>query len=406
MSAPVFPTPKVIGTKRPEVSYKKRSAARVIAFNAAGEVAIVYAKREKYYKLPGGGIDPGEQHEMAALREMQEETGGIVKIRSDLGCVATTEEYRNDLHQMSYCYVADVVDDSGSPSLTEDEVNDGLGHLWLSVDEAKTRMAEAEQRSELGLYIKERDIYLLDEAIRRCRPITPAYPIDKSPAVNIDFKGDEYLLRWDGDWRKTPDLTSFPLVNNATVTLIPHSERVKDLWATSQVLEYGADSHIRILDSCADEFSVCKVAIDDRQRRLLKDEFSILQHLSSKDIPVVRVHQEPLTDEQGIFGFRMERLFKIEMDNAADYIPEIAKAFGEVHQSGVVHHDISPSNIMLNQKGQVTIIGFGRAGYIGQEVPSIKAVGKPKEKEIYSVESDNASLERVNGIFIRKGRFN
>jgi 8-oxo-dGTP diphosphatase len=98
---------------------------------------------------------------------MQEETGGIVKIRSNLGCVATTEEYRNDLHQMSYCYVADVVDDSGSPSLTEDEVNDGLGHLWLSINEAKTRMAEAEPRSESSLYIKERDIYLLDEAIKR-----------------------------------------------------------------------------------------------------------------------------------------------------------------------------------------------------------------------------------------------
>ncbi|OAF55274.1 hypothetical protein VC83_08214 [Pseudogymnoascus destructans] len=142
MAAPVFPTPRIIGTKRPEISYKECPAARVIAFNAARKVAIVYTKRERYYKLPGGGIDSGEQHEMAALREMQEETGGI-------------------------CYVADVVDDSGSPSLTEDEVNDGLGHLWLSVDEAKTKMAGAEPRSELGLYIKERDIYLLGEAIRR-----------------------------------------------------------------------------------------------------------------------------------------------------------------------------------------------------------------------------------------------
>ncbi|OBT40974.1 hypothetical protein VE00_09491 [Pseudogymnoascus sp. WSF 3629] len=132
MAAPVFPTPKVIGTKRPEISYKKRSAARVIAFNAAGEVAVVYAKREEYYKLPGAASIP-------------EETGGIVKIRNNLGCVATTEEYRNDLHQMSYCYVADVVDDSESPSLTEDEVSAGLGHLWLSVDKAKTRMAEAER---------------------------------------------------------------------------------------------------------------------------------------------------------------------------------------------------------------------------------------------------------------------
>lgn len=231
------------------------------------------------------------------------------------------------------------------------------------------------------------------------QPITPPYPIEKSSAVNIDFNGDEYLLRWDGDWRESPDLTSFPHVDNATVTLVPHTERVKELWATSQVLAYGADSHIRILDSCGDEFSVCKVAINDRQRQLLQGEFSILQHLSFKDLPVVRIHQEPLTDEQGIFGFRMEILSKIEMDSAAKYMPGIEKAFEELHRSGVVHHDISPSNIMLNQKGQVTIIDFGRAGYIGQEVPSIKAVGKPKEKEIYSVESDNVSLERVNGMY-------
>lgn len=166
MAAPAFPTPKVIGNKKPEVSYRERSAARVVAFNNAGKVAVVYAKREQYYKLPGGGIESGEQHEEAVLREMQEETGGIIKIRSHLGCVAVAEEYRHDLHQLSYCYVADVVDDSGSPNLTEDEINDGLGNLWMSVDEAKSKMAEAEPRSELGLSIKERDIYLLDEATR------------------------------------------------------------------------------------------------------------------------------------------------------------------------------------------------------------------------------------------------
>ncbi|KFY04549.1 hypothetical protein V491_09318 [Pseudogymnoascus sp. VKM F-3775] len=165
MAAPALPVPKVIGDKRPEISYRERSAARVVAFNNAGEVAVVYAKREQYYKLSGGGIDTGEQHEEAVLREMQEETDGIIKIRSHLGCVAVTEEYRHDLHQMSYCYVADV-DDSGSPNLIAKEINDGLGHLWMPVDEAKSKMAEAEPRSELGLSIKGRDIYRLDEATR------------------------------------------------------------------------------------------------------------------------------------------------------------------------------------------------------------------------------------------------
>ncbi|KFY43407.1 hypothetical protein V494_02006 [Pseudogymnoascus sp. VKM F-4513 (FW-928)] len=166
MAAPVFPTPKVIGTKRPGVAYKDRSSARVVAFNAAEKIAILFAKRETYYKLPGGGIDPGEEHEAAASREMQEETGGIIKIRSHLGCVGMTEEYRFEQRQISYCYVADVVDDSGSPSLTEEEIGDGLGHLWLSVDEAKSRMIQAEPQSEFGLSVKERDIYLLEEAIR------------------------------------------------------------------------------------------------------------------------------------------------------------------------------------------------------------------------------------------------
>lgn len=36
----------------------------------------------------------------------------------------------------------------------------------MSVDEAKSKMAQVEPGSELGLYIKERDIYLLEEATR------------------------------------------------------------------------------------------------------------------------------------------------------------------------------------------------------------------------------------------------
>lgn len=231
------------------------------------------------------------------------------------------------------------------------------------------------------------------------QPITCPFPIDKASAINIDFNGDEYLLCWDGDWREIPDLTSFPLVDNASVTLISHTERVKELWATSQVLAFGADSHTRALDSCGDEFSVCKVAINDRQRQLLQEEFSILRDLSSKDIPVVRVHQEPLADEYGIFGFRMERLSKIDIENATKYMSETEKAIEEVHRNGVVHHDIHPSNIMLNKEGIVTIIDFGRAGYIGQEVPALKSIGKPKKKEIYSVESDHVSLEWVNGMY-------
>jgi len=165
MAASPFPAQKVIGTENPATSYTDRHAVRVVTFNANGEVAVIYAKRDHYYKLPGGGIDPDEDHETAVKREFQEETGGLVKLRGNV-CVATTKEFRNDLQQVSYCYVADLVDDSGKPALTEDEIGDGLCHSWVPIEEAKRVMAAAEPTSELGRFIRERDIYLLEEATK------------------------------------------------------------------------------------------------------------------------------------------------------------------------------------------------------------------------------------------------
>ncbi|KAM7213375.1 NUDIX hydrolase domain-like protein [Rhypophila decipiens] len=158
-----FPSPKAIGAKKEHVNYGNRHAIRVVAFNPSGQIAIVHAKRDSYYKLPGGGIDPGEDHITAAEREMLEETGASIRVRQISGCIATTEEYRGTLHQMSFCYVADVIENGsggGGPNLTEDEINDGLEHLWVSVEEAKKLMSEAVPTSELGRFIKERDIYL------------------------------------------------------------------------------------------------------------------------------------------------------------------------------------------------------------------------------------------------------
>jgi 8-oxo-dGTP diphosphatase len=165
MSSSQFPIPKTIGKKEPDTTYTSRQAIRVIAFNSAGSVAIIYAERDNYYKLPGGGIDPGEDHDVAARREMQEETGGLIKLQ-DRGCIATVEEFRNDLHQISYCYVADLIDGSGEANLTEDEIADKLKPMWLPVNEAKRLMAAAEPTSTLGKYIKERDIYLLNEGTK------------------------------------------------------------------------------------------------------------------------------------------------------------------------------------------------------------------------------------------------
>ncbi|KAI9809843.1 MAG: hypothetical protein M1825_000276 [Sarcosagium campestre] len=238
--------------------------------------------------------------------------------------------------------------------------------------------------------------------------ITCTYHIGGSPAMNIDVNGKEYLVQWSKSI-KSPDLSRFPQVEDAIITAIPHSAGVQKLWSESKVLKYGGDGHIRVLESCKDDFPICKVAIDERQRYLLRGEFSMVQNLASKDLPIVRIHADPLVDEEGIFGFRMEELFPIDVEGAAKYSSEITKAIREINRHGVVHYDIQPCNIMQNKEGLITIIDFGRAGFVGQVIPAERIVGFPTsdepEKEIYTIESDLKSLKWVLSYFENKGSF-
>jgi len=72
------------------------------------------------------------------------------------------EEWRNDLHQHSYCYVARLLEDTGRPELTEQELAEGLKHEWLSVPEAIAAIRNSKPTSELGKFIKERDLFFVE----------------------------------------------------------------------------------------------------------------------------------------------------------------------------------------------------------------------------------------------------
>ncbi len=92
----VFNVPtKVIGSKQAGTQYTERSAVRVVVKGSDGGIVIVKVLKGNYYKLPGGGIEDGEDHHEAAEREVAQETGARVSAQGS--CVAMTEEYRNDL---------------------------------------------------------------------------------------------------------------------------------------------------------------------------------------------------------------------------------------------------------------------------------------------------------------------
>jgi 8-oxo-dGTP diphosphatase len=94
-----------------------------------------------------------------------EEIGCKVEVAGEL--IATVEEWQGDLHQISFCYAANLLQDVGSPALTEEEVEDGLKHKWVAFEKAAEEMKGAKPTSELGKFIKERDVFFVETYLEK-----------------------------------------------------------------------------------------------------------------------------------------------------------------------------------------------------------------------------------------------
>ncbi len=142
-------------------NYPIREAARAVVLDEEGNVAMLYASKFKYYKLPGGGVEAGEEAEVALQRECLEEIGCRVEIIHELGIV---EEYRKfaKLRQISYCYLAKLKGEKGIPNFTEDETAEGFTHLWRPYSEVLELITENKTTDLEGHeYIVPRDAYIL-----------------------------------------------------------------------------------------------------------------------------------------------------------------------------------------------------------------------------------------------------
>src|SRR3989338_10481913 len=151
-----------MGSQTPP-NYEKREAARAVVFDKDKNVALLNVTKKYYHKLPGGGIEEGENIETALRREVLEEIGCSIEDIRELGII---EEYRNNLkiHQISYCYIADVVGDKGSPNFVGDEIDDGFEPGWMNLEDAiKTLESEIDVEDYEGKFIRMRDLIFLSK---------------------------------------------------------------------------------------------------------------------------------------------------------------------------------------------------------------------------------------------------
>lgn len=112
-----------------------RKGARGIIINSDGKIAVFNKANKNEYKLPGGGIDEGENPEVAFKREALEETGCDIEIIKSLG---TIEEHKSldNFKQTSYVFVAKVINDRHELNLTQKEKDEGAQLLWVEDTEA------------------------------------------------------------------------------------------------------------------------------------------------------------------------------------------------------------------------------------------------------------------------------
>jgi 8-oxo-dGTP diphosphatase len=153
---------KDLGLATPEPSeWKRREAARAVVFDVQNNVALLHATKKHFHKLPGGGLEDGEDPTTALRREIREEIGCEIDDPQDLG---TVDEYRAKygVYQTSYCYTARVVGEKGRPSLMEDEIEDGFETVWMSLEDAINTLAgESTVDHYEGKFIVVRDLFIL-----------------------------------------------------------------------------------------------------------------------------------------------------------------------------------------------------------------------------------------------------
>ena len=141
---------------------KIRSAARGVVFDENNKVALLPVTAHNYYKLPGGGIEEGEDNLAAFRRECLEEIGSDVEVIQELGSVV---EYRTEfgLVQTSYCFVGKTTGERKETAFTQHEMDQGFKQaVWVPLDEA-IKLMENQANNYEGKFIVERDTFLLNK---------------------------------------------------------------------------------------------------------------------------------------------------------------------------------------------------------------------------------------------------
>ena len=116
-----------------------RPSARAIIIKR-GKIAVIYSQKHKYFKIPGGGIEQGENKIDAMIREVKEEVGLTVIAESvaEFGYVHRIQKGKHEpvFIQDNFYYLCDVTEGQVPPQFTENEKKEEFVPCFVDLNEA------------------------------------------------------------------------------------------------------------------------------------------------------------------------------------------------------------------------------------------------------------------------------
>ena len=141
---------------------RQRIAVRAIVTDVdKNKIAIIWAKNNDYYELPGGGVEENETPEVAVVRECKEETGCEVVIIKPIGRILELRK-KYEIQNDSYAYFVKVIS-KGSATLTEKEIREGKETIWVPQKKKKRFILSSDvSKNFYDKYVRERDLSILN----------------------------------------------------------------------------------------------------------------------------------------------------------------------------------------------------------------------------------------------------
>lgn len=145
--------------------FRKRLAVRAIIIDDENNIALAYVSKQDYYKIPGGGVDEGEDMIEALHRECLEEAGVKITDIQPLGFIRDINSIWQ-LTQESFCYAVKIKGQKKRPTYTKKERAKGYALQWVPLQKVISTMVSGKPKRDTEKHLKERDLLFVKEYLK------------------------------------------------------------------------------------------------------------------------------------------------------------------------------------------------------------------------------------------------